>query len=74
MLTELIHYSLAATSSVIPGYFICISCAGYMTFWSRYDAVRNAAGPTDHWTKMKIRVCFSTQYIDSGEYIMCCVY
>ncbi|XP_067934197.1 uncharacterized protein [Watersipora subatra] len=26
-----------------------------MTFWSRYDAVRNASGPTDHWTKMKIR-------------------
>lgn len=26
-----------------------------MTFWSRYDAVANHKGNTDHWTKLKQR-------------------
>lgn len=29
-----------------------------MTFWSRYDPVLQPRGNTDHWTKMKQRVCF----------------
>lgn len=41
-----------------------------MTFWSRYDAVRNSGGPTDHWTKMKLRVStIINQYI-----IYICIY